>query len=73
MSTTPEADTRVRQLPLPLPEAVAAPDPVAASDPVDTGAEDDRSWRLDEHTRRIGRRGIADARARLRSSAGRAA
>ena len=42
----------------------------------DTGhppVDEDRNWRLDEHTREIGRRGIAAARAHLRASTGRAA
>jgi len=42
-------------------------DPVVATEenvPSDTDAE----WHLDEHTREVGRMGIAAARARLRSS-----
>jgi len=35
--------------------------------------DEDRDWHLDEQTRQVGRRGIAAARAHLRSAAGRAA
>jgi hypothetical protein len=63
MSQNLEARMRGLQPPLPLVDPVDAPDSVA---PADTDAE----WRLDEHTREVGRRGIADARARLRSSPG---
>ena len=31
---------------------------------------DDRPWSLDEHTREVGRRGIAEARAALRAAKG---
>jgi hypothetical protein len=83
MSTDPETRTRGVQLALPLPVAepapgpTAVPDPVAAGpggdDPTRDGRDDDRGWRLDERTRRIGIRGIAEARARLRAGSGRAA
>jgi hypothetical protein len=45
------------ELPLPIPEAV----PSART----TGDGTVTNWRIDEHTRMIGRRGIAAARAQL--------
>jgi len=63
MSQNLEARMRGLQPPLPLVEPTDATDePVSG----DSGGE----WRLDDHTREVGRRGIADARARLRSSSG---
>lgn len=69
MSQNLEAHIRGLQPQLPL--LVVDPDEVApvAEAPVD----EDRDWHLDEHTRQVGRRGIAAARAHLRSAAGRAA
>jgi hypothetical protein len=61
MSQNLEARIRGLQPPLPLVDPVDAPDPAAPADP-------DAEWRLDEHTREVGRRGIAEARARLRPS-----
>jgi hypothetical protein len=79
MRTTDDPRTFGLQLPLPLAEVVPAPAPVAVPD-LDPEAVDaagpgdgDAPWRIDEHTRQVGRRGIAEARARLRSRAGRAA
>ena len=63
MSQNLEARIRGLQPPLPLVDPGDAPDPAA---PADADAE----WRLDEHTREVGRRGIAAARARLRAPAG---
>jgi hypothetical protein len=77
MSTNHDTRTFGLQLPLPLPEARPTTGPVAVPDPA---PEDDRvasttgqGWRLDEHTRQVGRRGIAEARARLRAGSSRAA
>ena len=79
MSTNDDTRTLGLQLPLPLLDAVPAPGPVAVPD-LDPNADErtddersDASWRLDEHTRQVGRRGIAEARARLRAGSGRAA
>jgi hypothetical protein len=49
--------------------------PLPLVDPEDdttgpTASGPDAEWRLDEHTREVGRRGIAAARARLRAPAG---
>jgi hypothetical protein len=49
------------QAPLPL------VDPDGSGDDHPT-AGDDAEWRLDEHTREVGRRGIAEARARLEAA-----
>jgi len=80
MSTNDDTRTLGLQLPLPLLDADPAPGPVAVPDldpdAVDRavdGQDADPGWRLDEHTRQVGRRGIAEARARLRASSGRAA
>jgi hypothetical protein len=56
MSQNPPARMHGLQTPLPLvdPEEDAA-----------TRAAADAEWRLDDHTREVGRRGIAEARARL--------
>ncbi len=64
------APTRPRRSPsvqpeLPLP--VADRGPIAATEVVPAP-----DWRLDDRTRLIGRRGIAEARARLASAAARA-
>jgi hypothetical protein len=72
MSQNPEARLLGLQPQLPLldtepDDAPHTPDPDRAR------IDEDRDWRLDEHTREVGRRGIAAARARLRSSTGRAA
>ena len=79
MSTNDDTRTLGLQLPLPLLDDDPAPGPVAVPD-LDPDAVDrtgdgdnDVSWRLDEHTRQVGRRGIAEARARLRAGSGRAA
>ncbi|HEX7443728.1 MAG TPA: hypothetical protein VF320_07575 [Acidimicrobiales bacterium] len=64
-------EARIRRLQPQLPLLVADPDEVAPVDAVPV--DQDRDWQLDEHTRRVGRRGIAAARAHLRSAAGRAA
>jgi hypothetical protein len=79
MSTNDDIRTLGLQLPLPLLDADPAPGPVAVPDLGPNDVErpgeraDDVSWRLDEHTRQVGRRGIAEARARLRTGSGRAA
>jgi hypothetical protein len=83
MSTNHDTRTLGLQLPLPLLDAepAPAPCPVAVPDPAPEpgggdGEDDgstDSNWRLDEHTRQVGRRGIAEARARLRTGSGRAA
>ena len=81
MSTNDDIRTLGLQLPLPLLDAEPAPGPgpVAVPDLDPDGGErtgdraDEVSWRLDEHTRQVGRRGIAEARARLRTGSGRAA
>jgi len=57
------------QLPLPLLGA----DPDGDGRTSDAAADEDRDWHLDPQTREIGRRGIAAARAQLRSTSGRAA
>jgi len=62
MSENPGARMHGLQPPLPLVDPGEAP---VVSTPSGTGAE----WRLDEHTREVGRRGIAAAREALRSSA----
>jgi len=73
MSTNDDDRTFGLQLPLPLLET-APTGPVAVPDPApEDGARPEPSWRLDEHTRAVGRRGVAEARARLRSHAPRAA
>jgi hypothetical protein len=66
MSQNPVAHVRGLQPQLPLPEI----EPSVSSG---TTGDDEPEWRLDEHTRRVGRQGIASARARLRSASGRAA
>jgi hypothetical protein len=66
MSQNPVAHVRGLQPQLPLPEIEPSVSP-------DTAGDDEPEWRLDEHTRRVGRQGIAAARARLRSASGRAA
>jgi len=63
MSQNLEARIPGHQPPLPL---VVEPTPTPVIDP--ESALDDE-WRLDEHTRMVGLKGIAAARARLRSSA----
>ena len=79
MSTNDDTRTLGLQLPLPLLDTDPAPGPMAVPDLDPDAAEptadrdDDVSWRLDEHTRQVGRRGIAEARARLRAGSGRAA
>ena len=60
MSQNPEIRIRGHQPRLPLVDADAGPGGPEA----DVEAE----WRLDEHTRMVGRMGIAAARARLRST-----
>ena len=69
MSTNP--GNRLHGLQPPLPLIDTGPDSTAPTriDLVD----DEPEWRLDDRTREVGRRGIAAARARLRSAAGRAA
>jgi hypothetical protein len=66
MSQNPVAHVRGLQPQLPLPEIEPSVSP-------DTTDDDEPEWRLDEHTRQVGRQGIASARARLRSASGRAA
>ncbi len=61
MSQNPTARRHGLQPQLPLVEADGADAPAAGTGP---------EWHLDEHTREVGRRGIAAARARLRSRAG---
>jgi hypothetical protein len=84
MSTNDDTRTLGLQLPLPMLDADPAPGPVAVPDldpRADARTDDERTddergdagWRLDEHTRQVGRRGIAEARARLRAGSGRAA
>jgi len=64
MSQSHRTPTHGIQPRLPLVEVDPAPD-------VASPADGEVEWRLDEHTRMVGRLGIAAARARLRSSAGR--
>jgi len=64
-------ETRIRGLQPQLPLPAVEPDGVAPAP--ETPVDVDRDWRLDEHTRQVGRQGIAAARAHLRSAAGRAA
>ena len=77
MSTNHDTRTFGLQLPLPLLEARPPTGPVAGTDPApeEDQAEADvgQAWRLDEHTRQVARRGIAEARARLRAGSSRAA
>ncbi len=61
MSQNHEARMHGLQPPLPLVDPEVGTDGTVSSG---TDAE----WHLDEHTREVGRRGIAAARARLRSS-----
>jgi len=61
MSQNHEARTYGLQPPLPLVDPDEVP---AGASPSHAGAD----WRLDEHTREIGRRGIAAARAALHAS-----
>jgi hypothetical protein len=58
MGTTESTSRRSRQLQLPLAEATEAPKQPSLPEPT-------VEWRLDEHTRQVGRRGIAAARALL--------
>ena len=64
-------ESRIRGLQPQLPLLGADPDRAGRSD--DDPSDEDRDWHLDEHTREIGRRGIAAARAHLRTGSGRAA
>ena len=75
MSQNLEARIRGHQPPLPLVDADPAPDERrrVGSDRRDDASSGDSDWRLDEHTRKVGREGIAAARAVLRSAHGRAA
>ncbi|MGD0882430.1 MAG: hypothetical protein ABSB09_12760 [Acidimicrobiales bacterium] len=71
MSQNLEARIRGHQPPLPLVDAEPPDDTTtaAAAPDTDTGATDavtDAEWRLDEHTRLVGRMGIAAARAHLK-------
>jgi len=61
MSQHPPARIHGLQTPLPLVDPVTPP---GDRPPADADAE----WRLDEHTREVGRRGIAEARARLHAA-----
>ena len=61
MCQNPPARLHGLQTPLPLVD----PDEAAADRP---SGVTDTEWRLDEHTREVGRRGIAEARARLRAA-----
>jgi hypothetical protein len=58
-------ETRILGLQPPLPLV----DPIGVAGHASESAAD-AEWRLDERTREVGRRGIAAARARLRSPAG---
>lgn len=72
MSQNLEARIRGLQPQLPLVDvdrAEAGP----GDDARPSAAAEQRDWQLDEHTREVGRRGIAAARAHLRNAAGRAA
>ena len=60
MSQNPDARTYGHQPRLPLVEA-------ESSTGTERSADEQAEWRLDEHTRLVGRMGIAAARARLRS------
>ncbi len=62
MSQNLEARIRGHQPPLPLVDVSPHDDPTATSD-----AGTEAEWRLDEHTRMVGRMGIAAARAQLRN------
>ena len=84
MSTDQDVRTLGVQLPLPLPDDAPRTGPMAVPDvagdtpggratPVGDLDHDGDGWRLDERTRDIGRRGVAEARARLRGGARRAA
>ena len=67
-------ETRIRGLQPQLPLLDA--EPSAEPPPEVTGGaalDEDRDWRLDDHTREVGRLGIAAARARLHRHTGRAA
>jgi len=63
MSQNTETRKHGLQPPLPLVDADGG-----TAEPAPAGF--DAEWRLDEHTRDVGRRGIAAARARLHSSSG---
>jgi hypothetical protein len=56
MSQNPVAHVRGLQPQLPLPE-------IEPSVSAGTAGDDEPEWRLDEHTRRVGRQGIASGRA----------
>jgi hypothetical protein len=71
MSKDLESRVRGGQPPLPLVEAPPPPGAPAGGSADGTPADGDAEWRLDEHTRLVGRQGIAAARALLRSSPGR--
>jgi hypothetical protein len=71
MSQNPDTRIRGHQPPLPLVEAApseAVPAAPGATPATASGA--DAEWRLDEHTRTVGRMGIAAARARLKQATG---
>jgi len=73
MSQNLEARIRGHQPPLPLVDAEPPDDATATldADAPDTVAHDavtDAEWRLDEHTRMVGRMGIASARAHLKKA-----
>ena len=63
--------TRKGKLQPQLPLLDSVPDDGRRRGPADL--EMDADWHLDAHTREVGRRGIAAARAQLRNAAGRAA
>lgn len=63
MSQTPSARMLGLQPPLPLIDPDQSGDDHPTTSP-------DAEWRLDEHTREVGRRGIAEARARLQAASG---
>jgi hypothetical protein len=69
MSQNPEARICNLQPQLPLLDSV----PGEAHRSCPSPSEEDRDWYLDAHTREVGHRGIAAARALLRSASGRAA
>jgi hypothetical protein len=64
-------EARIRGLQAQLPLLDVESDEADRSRP--TPSDQDPDWRLDAHTREVGRRGIAAARVHLRGATGRAA